>query len=65
MIVAEELASGALIRPFGPDLDSGGYYVVYRARDQANERVMKVRRWLTREARALARGAKLSAATGS
>jgi LysR family glycine cleavage system transcriptional activator len=54
-LIAEELRSGALVQPFGPELPFGSYYFVCPESARLDERVQKVRRWLRREARAFAR----------
>jgi len=56
-VIVDELASGALVCPFGPDLPGGSHYLVYPEGALADERVAKVRRWLFREARAARRAA--------
>ncbi|MBZ4419067.1 transcriptional regulator GcvA [Myxococcus sp. RHSTA-1-4] len=52
VLVAEELASGALVQPFGPELDGFAYHVVHREPARDAERITAVRRWLLREAKA-------------
>ena len=51
VLVAEELASGALVQPFGPVLDGYAYHVVHREPARDAERLAAVRRWLLKEAR--------------
>jgi LysR family glycine cleavage system transcriptional activator len=52
VLVAEELASGALVQPFGPVLDGFAYHVVHAEGPRESERVASVRRWLLTEAKA-------------
>ncbi|NMO19365.1 transcriptional regulator GcvA [Pyxidicoccus fallax] len=51
VLVAEELASGALVQPFGPELDGFAYHVVHLESARNAERIAAVRRWLLAEAK--------------
>ncbi|MET0286776.1 MAG: LysR substrate-binding domain-containing protein [Polyangiales bacterium] len=54
-VIAEELRSGALVCPFGPELPSASYQLAYPPRALEDVRIQKVRAWLLREARAFQR----------
>ncbi|MBJ6759167.1 transcriptional regulator GcvA [Myxococcaceae bacterium JPH2] len=53
VLVAEELASGALVQPFGPDLGGFAYHLVYVDTPRHAERLSAVRQWLLTEAKTL------------
>ncbi|WP_338868626.1 transcriptional regulator GcvA [Myxococcus stipitatus] len=53
VLVAEELASGALVRPFGPELEGFAYHLVHLDTPRHTERLGPVRQWLLAEAKAL------------
>ncbi|MCP3137118.1 transcriptional regulator GcvA [Pyxidicoccus xibeiensis] len=53
VLVAEELSSGALVQPFGPELDGFAYHLVQLDTPRHAERLAAVRRWLLAEAKAL------------
>jgi LysR family glycine cleavage system transcriptional activator len=48
-LVADELVTGALVCPFGPILQSQGFYLVTLENRAADEKVRAVRDWLVRE----------------
>lgn len=48
-LVAPELASGALIQPFGPKLDGRRYDLVYPAGSESRPAVAALRRWITED----------------
>lgn len=52
VLVAEELASGALVQPFGPVLDGFAYHLVHAGGGRDAERLASVRRWLLAESKA-------------
>jgi LysR family glycine cleavage system transcriptional activator len=51
VVVAEELRAGTLVQPFGPELASDAYHVVYPERALDEPRIAAVRAWLLGEAR--------------
>ncbi|RJS25692.1 LysR family transcriptional regulator [Corallococcus sp. H22C18031201] len=53
VLVAEELASGALVQPFGPELEGFAYHLVYVDTPRNAERLGRVRQWLLAEAKLL------------
>lgn len=57
-LIADELRSGALVSPFGPELASAAYQLAYPAHALEDARLQKVRAWLQREARAFTRAHK-------
>lgn len=52
VLVAEELASGALVQPFGPELEGFAYHLVHLDTSRHTERLGPVRQWLLTEAKA-------------
>jgi LysR family glycine cleavage system transcriptional activator len=51
-LVAEDLAAGRLVRPFGPELEcSLAYHVVCRPQDVDDPLIVAFREWLLIEAR--------------
>lgn len=46
VLVAEDLASGALVQPFGPVLDGYAYHLVHPVNPPEPERIAAVRDWL-------------------
>lgn len=50
VLVAEELASGLLVQPFGPTLEGHGYYLITQARDETPPAVRAAVDWLKSEA---------------
>ena len=46
LLVAEELADGSLVQPFGPLLDGYAYHLVHRADPPEPDRIAAVRDWL-------------------
>ncbi|AGC43336.1 LysR family transcriptional regulator [Myxococcus stipitatus DSM 14675] len=53
VLVAEELASGALVQPFGPELDGFAYHLVHLETPRHAERLAPIRQWLLSEAKKL------------
>lgn len=53
VLVAEELASGALVQPFGPELEGFAYHLVYLDTPRHAERLGPLRQWLLAEAKVL------------
>jgi LysR family glycine cleavage system transcriptional activator len=49
VLVAEELASGALVRPFGPELAGETYYLVHTGREDLGTDLPVLRDWLKGE----------------
>ncbi|MFP2932217.1 transcriptional regulator GcvA [Pyxidicoccus sp. 3LG] len=65
VLVAEELSSGALVQPFGPELDGIAYHLVHLDAARHAERLAAVRRWLLAEARVFtSRPSRLSSSRG-
>lgn len=54
-VIADELARGSLVRPFGPELPGDSYYLAYPPGALRDERIAAARRWLLREARTFSR----------
>lgn len=52
VLVAEELASGALVQPFGPVLDGFAYHLIHVDGVRNAERIAPVRHWLRTEVEA-------------
>lgn len=50
LLVAPDLASGALVQPFGPELEGFRYHLVYRADSTRREELAALGAWLRAEA---------------
>ncbi len=61
VVVAQELRAGTLVQPFGPELASDSYHVVWPEHALDDPRIAAVRAWLQREARAFKRLTKIGA----
>jgi len=55
MLIADELASGALIQPFGPVLPGYRCFLVYPEPAADSEKIAAVRSWIRRELRSFRR----------
>ncbi|QSQ17580.1 LysR substrate-binding domain-containing protein [Myxococcus landrumensis] len=53
VLVAEELVSGALVKPFGPELEGFAYRLVHLDTPRHAERLGPIREWLLAEAKKL------------
>lgn len=51
-LVADELATGVLVAPFGPTLEGHGFHIVILDSREDNGNVESVREWLAGEAAA-------------
>jgi LysR family transcriptional regulator, glycine cleavage system transcriptional activator len=49
VLIANELASGALVQPFGPRLAGQGYFLVYPDGDLRRDEIVALRSWIQRQ----------------